>query len=244
MSEPSPQSYLAHLAIIMDGNGRWAEKRGLARNMGHKAGTETARAIVQECLDMGIPYLTLFTFSQENWKRPADEVSHIFGLLVDYISKEIPTLASKGVRLHILGETAGLPFATRKALDMALNHTRDCSRMVLNLALNYSGREELARACRRCVQDGLAPEAITPEAIADRLYTNGQPDPDLIIRTSGELRLSNFLLFQSAHSELYFTDTLWPDFSPEELCKAVESFKIRKRRFGGLDALNIGESSE
>jgi len=241
MSEPS---FLSHLAIIMDGNGRWAEKRGLARNKGHKAGTEAARVIVQECLDIGIPYLTLFTFSQENWKRPADEVSHIFGLLVEYISKEIPTLADKGVRLHILGETASLPFATRKALEMALGRTKNCSRMVLNLALNYSGKEELARACRLCLQDGLSPEDITPEAIADRLYTSGQPDPDLIIRTSGELRLSNFLLFQSAHSELYFTNTLWPDFTPDEMHNALESFKGRKRRFGGLDAPGIGESSE
>ena len=233
MSEPFP---LTHLAIIMDGNGRWAENRGLARNVGHKAGTEAARAIVQECLQLGIPYLTLFTFSQENWKRPTDEVNHIFSLLVEYIGREIPTLASKGVRLHILGETAALPFATRKALDMALSRTRDCTRMVLNLALNYSGKEELARACRLCLQDKVAAEAITPEAIAARLYTGGQPDPDLIIRTSGELRLSNFLLFQSAHSELFFTDTLWPDFSPDELHKALESFKGRKRRFGGLDA--------
>lgn len=219
----------------MDGNGRWAGARGLDRSEGHRAGAESARAVVEECLELGIAHLTLYTFSRENWSRPVGEVRFLFELLVDFISRELPSLEKRGVRLRILGETDEIPLATRAALAHACSRTRDNSRMVLNLALNYSGREEIARACRLFMESGAKPEELTPECLARHLYTTGQPDPDLVIRTSGELRLSNFLPFQTAYSELYFTDTLWPDFSPASLREALAHYARRSRRFGGLE---------
>lgn len=228
---PFPQ----HVAIIMDGNGRWAAARGLPRSEGHKAGTQSARRIVEECLDLGISHLTLYTFSKENWKRPKAEVSFLFGLLVDFIAKELPSLEKRGVQLRVLGDVEGLPFAVRKALGHACERTAANTAMVLNLALNYSGREEILRACRLCMEAGQKGGSVTEDALAEHLYTAGQPDPDLIIRTSGELRLSNFLLFQSAYSELHFTDALWPDFGAQHLHSALDDFALRKRRFGGAE---------
>ncbi len=225
-----------HVAVIMDGNGRWAAMRGLSRSDGHRAGTEAARRIVEACLDEGIGHLTLYTFSRENWRRPAAEVAFLFDLLVDFITRELPALEQKGVRLRVLGELKELPFATRKALELAMSRTAHGNRMILNLALNYSGREELARAARLYMESGGKPRDLTAEALAGHLYTAGQPDPDLIIRTSGEFRLSNFLLFQTAYSELYFTPTLWPDFTPKELRKALAEYVGRTRRFGGVSA--------
>lgn len=225
---------LKHLAIIMDGNGRWAKEKGLSRSKGHHAGTKTAKQIVEECLRWEISYLTLYTFSKENWGRPADEIAYLFSLLVDYIRKELPGLEKKGVKLNILGEMSDLPLTTRKALEIALAKTKHCNKLTLNLALNYSGRDEIARALRLCMEKNIKSSEINPEIIADLLYTSGQPDPDFIIRTSGEYRLSNFLLYQSAYSELYFTDVYWPDFSPEELIKALDNYAERERRFGGL----------
>ena len=225
-----------HIAIIMDGNGRWAKARGLSRSEGHRAGTEAARAIVEECLALGVGHLTLYTFSRENWSRPAEEVKFLFDLLVDFISKELPDLEKRGVRLSILGETADLPFVARKTLAHACSRTAPNNKMVLNLALNYSGREEIARACRLYMASGSPADALTPERLSAFLYTAGQPDPDLVIRTSGELRISNFLLFQAAYSEFYFSDRLWPDFSPQNLRDAIAHYQTRSRRFGGLGA--------
>ena len=231
----APASLPRHLAVIMDGNGRWATRRGLPRTEGHRAGTEAARAVVEECLELGIGHLTLYTFSRENWSRPASEVGFLFDLLVDFITRELPSLEKRGVRLLVLGETSELPFAARKALGHAMARTSANARMTLNLALNYSGREEIARAVRLYAASGAPLDGLTPDRLAAHLYTAGQPDPDLVIRTSGEERLSNFLIFQSAYSELYFTETLWPDFTPAALREALAAYAARTRRFGGLE---------
>ena len=223
---------LRHIAIIMDGNGRWATGRGLSRSDGHNAGSETVRSVVRECRAMGLEYLTLYTFSRENWARPADEIHFLFDLLVLFLRKELPELLEQRIRLRVAGETDRLPLAARKALNHAIAKTADCDAMTLTLALNYSGRDEIAMACRKLMESGIAPRDVTAERIAENLYTAGYPDPDLVIRTSGELRTSNFLPFQSAYSELYFTPTLWPDFTPEELHKAIAEFASRERRFG------------
>ncbi len=222
----------AHVAIIMDGNGRWATARGLSRSEGHRAGTRTAKAIVTRCRELGVKHLTLYTFSRENWSRPKEEVGLLFDLLVDYLKGELQNLLDQDIRLKVLGEMDGLPFLVRQALSHVMSKTAKCATMTLNLALNYSGREEILRAARALAAKGLTGEAISEEAFAGELYTAGQPDPDLIIRTSGELRLSNYLLFQAAYAEFYFTDTLWPDFGPEELERALEDYQGRQRRFG------------
>lgn len=226
---------LSHLAIIMDGNGRWAKERGLSRSEGHSAGTKTARAIIEACVNYHIPHLTLYTFSAENWKRPATEVAYLFSLLSDYINSELPNLEKNNVKLHTLGDISALPLPTRKALELATHRTRNCTGMTVHLALNYSSRDEIARACRLCVENNVPAASITSETIQQYLYTAELPDPDLIIRTSGEYRLSNFLLFQSAYSEFYFTETYWPDFSPEELDRALRDFQSRSRRFGAIE---------
>lgn len=222
----------AHIAVIMDGNGRWAAQRGKKRSEGHRAGAEAARAIVTECRRLGIRHLTMYTFSKENWKRPKDEIAFLFELLVTFLREELPRLMQEDIRLVLLGEIEDLPLAARTALKHALVKTAGNSSMFLNLALNYSGREELARAFRRITVDGIAPDRVTPELISRYLYTAGQPDPDLLIRTSGEMRLSNYLLYQAAYSEFYFTDVHWPDFTPEELHKALSVYNSRERRFG------------
>lgn len=216
----------------MDGNGRWAQARGLSRSEGHKAGVRAAKTIVTECRRLGIPHLTLYTFSRENWGRPRDEVALLFQLLVSFLREELPSMLENDIRLRVLGDLADLPLTTRSALSHALKKTEHCSSMTVNLALNYSGREEILRAVRTLLARGIDPATLTEQAFAAELYTSGQPDPDLIIRTSGEYRLSNYLLFQSAYSELYFTPTLWPDFDAAELHKALEAYASRNRRFG------------
>ena len=222
----------AHIAIIMDGNGRWAKQRGLPRTEGHKAGTETARAVVTRCRELGVKHLTLYTFSKENWSRPKDEVKTLFDLLTTFLTREEKSLKEQGIRLSVLGEIDDMPLAVRQVLKHVMRQTKDCNGMTLNLALNYSGRDEILRATRSLIAQGLPPEEITEESFAAELWTTGQPDPDLIIRTSGELRLSNYLLFQCAYSEFYFTDILWPDFTPDELEKAISELGNRQRRFG------------
>jgi len=234
---PDTACGVRHLAIIMDGNGRWATLKNLSRSEGHRAGTEAAKLMVETCARRGIQHLTLYTFSTENWKRPADEVHFLFDLLADFITRELPQLIQQGVRLNVFGEMGELPFASRQVLAHAMRKTAPCRAMHLNLALNYSGRLEIARAARLFMEAGRPAAEMTPETLAEYLYTANQPDPDLIIRTSGEFRTSNFLLFQSAYSELYFTDTLWPDFSPEELDRALAVFQKRVRRFGGLSTI-------
>jgi len=216
----------------MDGNGRWAQRRGLSRSEGHRAGTRTAKAVVTRCRELGVRHLTLYTFSRENWSRPKDEVGLIFDLLVEYMKGELGNLLEQDIRLQVLGELEGLPFVARQTLSHVMAKTAHCRSMTLNLALNYSGREEILRACRALAAKGTGPEAINAETFAAELYTAGQPDPDLIIRTSGELRLSNYLLFQAAYAELYFTDTLWPDFDSGELERALADYQSRQRRFG------------
>lgn len=221
-----------HIAIIMDGNGRWAQQRGMARTEGHKAGVQAARAIVTECRTLGIACLTLYTFSRENWNRPKEEVSLLFSLLVQFLTEEVPSMVEQSIRLNILGEMDELPFAARTAIQHALKRTQHGSAMVVNLALNYSGRDEIVRAARRLVADGLKPQDVTEESLRARLYTGALPDPDLVIRTSGEIRISNYLLFQSAYSEFFFSPVLWPDFTPEILHQALENYANRNRRFG------------
>lgn len=223
----------------MDGNGRWAQSRGLSRSEGHRAGTRTARTIVTECRKLGIEYVTLYTFSRENWARPKEEVSFLFELLKDFLNRELASLVEEDIRLNVLGDIDDLPFATRKVLEHVLKRTSGCKSMTLNLALNYSGRDEIVRAARRLVEEGVPADQITEEAFAQRLYTADQPDPDLIVRTSGELRLSNYLPYQAAYAELYFTDAYWPDFDEAELRKALEAYAGRKRRFG-----KTGEQAE
>lgn len=223
---------LTHLAIIMDGNGRWAKARGLERSAGHRAGTETAREIVRECRTLGIPCLTLYTFSKENWSRPKKEVGFLFDLLRDFLTRELPSLLEQDIRLNVLGELDELPLPTRQVLRHAMDKTASCTSMTLNLALNYSSRFEILQACRKLLASGVRPEALTEGMFAAELYTGGMPDPDLVLRTSGEQRLSNYLLFQSAYSEFYFTDVHWPDFNVTELHKALDAYATRQRRFG------------
>ena len=221
-----------HVAIIMDGNGRWAAQRDLPRSAGHQAGGEAVRLAVTHCRELGIPYLTLYAFSQENWRRPASEVKFLFDLLVKFLKNELNLLQEQNIRLNILGDAEKLPLLARQSLNRVVRQTRNNTAMTLNLALNYSGREEIALACRRALADNIPAEELTPETLARYLYTAGQPDPDLIIRTSGELRLSNFLLFQAAYSELYVTSVLWPDFTVADFDLALKDFAARERRFG------------
>ncbi|RWU07123.1 MULTISPECIES: polyprenyl diphosphate synthase [unclassified Pseudodesulfovibrio] len=222
----------AHIAIIMDGNGRWATQRGLQRADGHRAGTEAARAIVARCRELGVRHLTLYTFSKENWARPKDEIKTLFELLTSFLKREEKSLREQGIRFNVLGELEAMPMGVRQILKHVMRQTKDCKDMTLNLALNYSGRDEILRAAKAMITKGIPAEAVTEEAFAAELWTAGQPDPDLIIRTSGELRLSNYLLFQCAYAEFYFTDVYWPDFSPDELDKAVADLNERQRRFG------------
>jgi len=234
MNNPKSIPPLTHLAIIMDGNGRWAKKRGLPRYEGHREGTKVAKKIVEECRKLNIKYLTLYTFSKENWKRPKEEVNFLFKLLVDFLNREYKSLVEQSIKLNILGDYTKLPFSARKAIEFTLKKTKDCNKMVLNLALNYSGRDEIIFAIKKILKQGIDPESLDEESFKDFLYTRGQPDPDLIIRTSGEIRLSNYLLYQSAYSELYFTPVLWPDFTEQDLHKALDDFAKRQRRFGGI----------
>lgn len=222
----------AHIAVIMDGNGRWAKSRNLPREAGHRAGAEAVRVVVSECRALGIGHLTLYTFSSENWNRPKTEISALFSLLLEFLGDEVPRMEEQGIALHILGDIDGLPLAQRTALRHAVKRTSAGTAMTLNLALNYGGRAELVRAMRAFIQEKATPEDITEESLAAHLYTAGLPDPDLMIRTSGEQRLSNYLLYQCAYSELYFTPVLWPDFGAAQLREALDAYAARSRRFG------------
>jgi undecaprenyl diphosphate synthase len=229
---PAPR----HIAIIMDGNGRWAENRNMPRILGHQRGVEAVQKIVTECRETGIPYLTLYAFSSENWGRPVAEVDALMGLLGTYLHSELATLLKRGIRLKVIGEIDRLPEEIRRILGQTISQTADNRDMVLTLALSYGSRNEMVRAVQaigREVRSGrLDPERIGEMEISARLDTAGLPDPDLLIRTSGEHRISNFLLWQLAYTELYFSDALWPEFSPGELHKAIEEFSRRQRRFG------------
>ena len=232
-----PVAGLRHLAIIMDGNGRWAKARRLPRIAGHRAGVEAVRRVVEAAPDLGIEVLTLYAFSSENWKRPPDEVADLMGLLRHYIQSEINALHKNGVRLDFIGDYRALKPDLVALLDAAREKTAGNRRLTLIMALNYGGQDELTRAARslaQAVADGtLSPDAITMETLAARLDTADLPPPDLVLRTSGEMRLSNFLLWQSAYAEFVATDTLGPDFNADALAGAVAEFATRERRFGG-----------
>lgn len=225
-----------HIAIIMDGNGRWAQEKGEDRLFGHMHGVESVRNIVEGCAELGIEYLTLYAFSTENWDRPADEVSGLMELLVDTIRNEVPTLNKNNIRLHVIGDMDMLPEAARQELRDALEETSVNTGMNLVMALSYSSRWELANAVKLIATDVKAgvldPETITQDTVAKYLTTSEFPDPELMIRTSGEFRISNFLLYQLAYSELYFTNTRWPDFRKENLYTAIIDYQNRERRFG------------
>ena len=221
-----------HVAIIMDGNGRWAQSRGLSRAAGHRAGADAVREVVTHCRRLGIPHLTLYAFSSENWNRPESEVSALFSLLLEFIRAEVPRMVREGIALKVFGDIDGLPLAVRSALKLAIRTTARGRDMDLNLALNYGSRQEIVRAVQKLVESGVRAQDVTEQIISDHLWSAGQPDPDLVIRTSGELRLSNFLMYQCAYAELYFTGTPWPDFKKESLEEALRDFAGRKRRFG------------
>jgi undecaprenyl diphosphate synthase len=221
-----------HVAIIMDGNRRWARERGLAELEGHAAGVEAIRNVLRHAVRRGVPYLTLYAFSRENWARSDEEINGLFGLLESAIGRETDELREQGVRVHVLGRLAELPADTRSSIEEALAGTADGARLDLNIAFNYAGRTELVDAFRRLASSGTAPDDIDEAAISGALYTAGQPDPDLVIRTGGEHRLSNFLIWQSAYAELYTCDVLWPDFGPETFDAALLEFARRTRRFG------------
>lgn len=227
-----------HVAIIMDGNGRWAKKRILGRVKGHERGADTVRSIVRISRELNIPVLTLYAFSTENWQRPEKEVSALMNLLKRFLTREQQELNEKGIRLNAIGQIERLPADVRTALHNAMGLTAENSAMILNLALSYGSRTEITEAvktlARNAVKGDIDPEAITENDIQTALYTAGLPDPDLLIRTSGEMRVSNFLLWQIAYSEIFFTDTLWPDFEPDEFVDILKAYQLRDRRFGGV----------
>jgi undecaprenyl diphosphate synthase len=225
-----------HIAIIMDGNGRWARGRSLPRPLGHHAGMEAVREVVAGCLDSGVEVLSLFAFSTENWQRPPSEIEALMGLLEEYIARETDELREKGVRVRVLGDLERLSDTGRQAVDRVINRTDGGDSLSLNLCISYSSRAEITRAARllaeSVAQGRMRPDEVDEDALAKRLYTADFPDPDLLIRTSGEMRISNFLLWQLAYAEFYVTPVLWPDFTREHLFEAILDFQRRDRRFG------------
>ncbi len=226
-----------HVAIIMDGNGRWAKRRGLPRTAGHAVGSENFRKIATYCKNIGMDYLTVYAFSTENWKRPADEVSTIMKLLKKYLDEAVATMERDRIRMKVFGNVDALPVELRQLVAKTDEISSRYEGFQANICLNYGGRDEIVSAARRYAKDlmeGKAPEELTEDLFSSYLYSAGIPDPELIIRTGGEQRISNFLLWQSAYSEFYYTDTFWPDFGPAELDKAIAAYNSRDRRFGGV----------
>ncbi len=227
-----------HIAIIMDGNGRWAKKKGLPRTIGHAAGAENFRKIALYCRDIGLKYLTIYAFSTENWKRPPEEISAIWDLLEKYLKESVEKMEEDQVKLHVMGDLSPMPDKICALIEQTNEISKRIKGTQYNVCINYGGRDEIVHAVRRladrCASGQLNSNNITADMISDNLYSAGIPDPDLIIRPSGEMRLSNFLLWQSAYSEFYFTDTLWPDFKVSELEKALMDYQNRDRRFGGV----------
>jgi len=221
-----------HVAIIMDGNGRWARDHGLPRLAGHRAGTENTRRIIEACVEFGVGVLTLYAFSTENWQRPRAEVDGLFHILGQVIEREVPNLHENGVQLRHIGSLDGLPASLRDRVERAVALTRENQRLILNVAFNYGERAEILRAVRRMLADDVQPSAVTEELLDSYLDTAGVADPDLIIRTAGEMRLSNFLLWQAAYAEYWATETRWPDFGKEEFYRALCAYGQRQRRFG------------
>ncbi len=227
-----------HIAIIMDGNGRWAKKRGLPRTVGHKAGVETLREIIRTCSKLKIQYLTLYAFSTENWQRPEKEVSALMKLLVYYLRKEIEELHKNNVKIHVIGDISKLPQTAIQEINSALDLTQNNDGLTVNIALNYGGRDEIIRAvktlCNKVKNGELEVSEINEQIFKQHLYTKEIPDPDLLIRPSGELRLSNFLLWQAAYSEFWFSNIYWPDFTKKHLIQAIIDYQKRERRFGAI----------
>ncbi len=224
-----------HVAIIMDGNGRWAAKRGLPRLAGHREGVENIRRVLEAAVEFGVQVLTVYAFSTENWGRPEDEVHGLLEIFEETIARQVPELHKKGVRLRHLGQLEGIRPEMRQAVQNAIELTKDNTRITLNVAFNYGGRAEILDAIRRMIQDHVNPDQVDEALFSSYLYTAGLPDPDLIVRTAGEMRLSNFLIWQSAYAEYYATATLWPDFDKQELYNALLAFSQRQRRFGKLE---------
>jgi undecaprenyl diphosphate synthase len=229
-----PSRIPEHIAIIMDGNGRWARQRGLSRNMGHQHGVEAVKKVTEECVAIGVKYLTLYTFSTENWNRPTDEVSALMGLVLSSLEEEI--FMKNNVRFRMIGDASRLPADVLSKINTTVEHTAGNTAMTMTIAMSYSSRWELTEAARHIAAEAAAgrlrPSDITEQTVSSHLTTDFMPDPDLLIRTGGELRISNFLLWQCAYSEFYFCDTYWPDFDGEALCKAILNYQSRERRFG------------
>lgn len=234
VNSPSLQQVPQHVAIIMDGNGRWAIKRGLPRLAGHKAGTDNLRRIIEASVEFGVKYLTVYAFSTENWGRPSEEVEGLMRIFEDVVDRELNELDKQGVQIHHIGRLERLAPNLQEKVFNAMEVTRHNDRLILCVAWNYGGRDEIVYAIQHMLKDGIRPEDVTPELVSKYLFTAGIPDPDLIIRTSGELRISNFLIWQTAYSEWYITPTFWPDFGKEEYHKALEEFGQRDRRYGAV----------
>lgn len=222
-----------HIAIIMDGNGRWAKKRSMPRSAGHIAGAKNFKDIARYCNKIGLEYLTVYAFSTENWKRPKDEVDGIMNLLRDYL-KDAENFKSDNIRVKFIGDLEPLDEDIKELIKKDEEGSKDATGLKLNIAINYGGRDEIKNAVKKIVESGINPDEINEQTISDKLYTAGMPDPDFIIRPSGEYRLSNYLIWQSAYAEYWFSDVLWPDFKPRHLEKAIEEFNHRNRRFGGV----------
>jgi len=237
-NNPDLQDFLpTHIAIIMDGNGRWALSRGLPRLAGHRAGTENLRRVIEACIEFGISYLTIYAFSTENWGRPEEEVKGLMQIFEDVIDQELQELHDQGVRLRHIGRLDRLDPTFRDKVLYALEYTKNNNRLVLNVAFNYGGRDEIVNAIQHMIEDGVRADEIDGELVNQYLFTAGVPDPDLIIRTSGELRGSNFLIWQGAYSEWYFSPAYWPDFDKEKLRLALEEYSKRERRYGNVSEL-------
>ncbi|MCC7103979.1 MAG: isoprenyl transferase [Chloroflexi bacterium] len=234
-SPPSESTSIPrHAAIIMDGNGRWAQQRGRPRLFGHQAGTENIRRIIETCAEVGVEVLTLYAFSTENWRRPVDEVSGLMVILGEVIDRETPKLHANGVKLRHIGSLEGVPSKLRQRVEHAVGLTRNNPGLIVNVAFNYGGRAEIVDAVRRMIAEGMQANEVTEESLTAHLHTSGLPDPDLIIRTAGEFRVSNFLIWQGAYAEFYSSKLFWPDFDREELLRAFEEFGRRSRRFGSI----------
>lgn len=229
-----PRVVPRHVAIVMDGNGRWAKKRFMPRLVGHKFGMDALVQLVDHCAERGIEFLTVYAFSSENWRRPDEEVSGLMDLVLVGVAKYLRRLAERGVRIRMVGDRSAVSERVRQAWDQSEQTTAHNTRITLTVAFNYGGRWDILQACQRALRDGTAPEALTEDHLARHMALAHAPDPDLFIRTGGELRVSNFLLWQLAYSEFYFTDCLWPDFNAAELDKALAAFAGRDRRFGGV----------
>ena len=229
-----PTSIPRHIAVIMDGNGRWARSRGLPRVAGHRAGTENLRRVIEACVEFGVKVLTIYAFSTENWERPEDEVQSLMSILAEVIDRELAELNRNGVQLRHIGRLEGLSPVLRKKVQEAIRKTRRNDKLILNVAFNYGGRDEVVCAVRQMLKEKVDPRKVDEDFISGYMFTAGLPDPDLVIRTSGEMRTSNFLLWQAAYAEWYFPKVLWPDFGKEELRKAIWEFSRRERRFGNV----------